>query len=136
MSPSGRRSLRAAGPASVRPNGFCPVGGRNARRVYETILKLQGLFIKVGQALSIMANFLPEAFRAELEGLERRLARTGQGLVLISHRPAPTRLCGRVLRLGDRRRGQEPRRGRQPRQQLRPLTLRSNRNRPYRPCTS
>jgi predicted unusual protein kinase regulating ubiquinone biosynthesis (AarF/ABC1/UbiB family) len=43
---------------------------RNARRVYETILKLQGLFIKVGQALSIMANFLPEAFRAELEGLQ------------------------------------------------------------------
>ncbi len=36
-----------------------------------------------------------------IEGLERRLARTGQGLVLISHRPAPTRLCGRVLRLGD-----------------------------------
>lgn len=43
---------------------------RNARRVYETILKLQGLFIKVGQALSIMANFLPDAFRAELEGLQ------------------------------------------------------------------
>lgn len=43
---------------------------RNARRVYETILQLQGLFIKVGQALSIMANFLPEAFRAELEGLQ------------------------------------------------------------------
>ncbi|HVJ88721.1 MAG TPA: AarF/UbiB family protein [Labilithrix sp.] len=42
----------------------------NARRVYETILKLQGLFIKVGQALSIMANFLPQAFRAELEGLQ------------------------------------------------------------------
>jgi predicted unusual protein kinase regulating ubiquinone biosynthesis (AarF/ABC1/UbiB family) len=43
---------------------------RNAKRVYETILKLQGLFIKVGQALSIMANFLPDAFRAELEGLQ------------------------------------------------------------------
>lgn len=43
---------------------------RSARRVYETILTLQGLFIKVGQALSIMANFLPEAFRAELEGLQ------------------------------------------------------------------
>ncbi|MBX3189465.1 MAG: AarF/ABC1/UbiB kinase family protein [Labilithrix sp.] len=42
----------------------------NARRVYATILELQGLFIKVGQLLSIMANFLPEAFRAELEGLQ------------------------------------------------------------------
>ncbi len=43
---------------------------RNARRVYATILKLQGLFIKVGQLLSIMANFLPAEFRSELEGLQ------------------------------------------------------------------
>lgn len=43
---------------------------RNARRVYVTILALQGLFIKVGQLLSILANFLPEEFRAELEGLQ------------------------------------------------------------------
>lgn len=28
-----------------------------------------------------------------LERLERRLARTGQGLILVSHRPAPTTLC-------------------------------------------
>jgi ubiquinone biosynthesis protein len=43
---------------------------RNAVRVERTIIKLQGLFIKVGQLLSIMANFLPEQFRAELEGLQ------------------------------------------------------------------
>jgi predicted unusual protein kinase regulating ubiquinone biosynthesis (AarF/ABC1/UbiB family) len=43
---------------------------KNARRVYATILKLQGLFIKVGQLLSIMANFLPAEFRSELEGLQ------------------------------------------------------------------
>src|SRR3954471_7629333 len=43
---------------------------RNSKRVYDTILALQGLFIKVGQLLSIMANFLPEAFRSELEGLQ------------------------------------------------------------------
>jgi predicted unusual protein kinase regulating ubiquinone biosynthesis (AarF/ABC1/UbiB family) len=43
---------------------------KNARRVYATILKLQGLFIKVGQLLSIMANFLPPEFRSELEGLQ------------------------------------------------------------------
>ena len=42
----------------------------NARRVYATILRLQGLFIKVGQLLSIMANFLPYEFRAELEALQ------------------------------------------------------------------
>jgi len=38
--------------------------------VYATILRLQGLFIKVGQLLSIMANFLPAEFRSELEGLQ------------------------------------------------------------------
>lgn len=43
---------------------------RNARRVEGTILALQGLFIKVGQLLSIMANFLPEEFRTGLEGLQ------------------------------------------------------------------
>jgi ubiquinone biosynthesis protein len=43
---------------------------RNAVRVEKTILKLQGLFIKVGQLLSIMANFIPEEFRAGLEGLQ------------------------------------------------------------------
>jgi predicted unusual protein kinase regulating ubiquinone biosynthesis (AarF/ABC1/UbiB family) len=53
-----------------RDRKLAEVHTRNARRVYETILQLQGLFIKVGQALSIMANFLPEAFRAELEGLQ------------------------------------------------------------------
>ena len=55
---------------SYRDQNLPKVHRTNARRVYETILKLQGLFIKVGQALSIMANFLPEAFRAELEGLQ------------------------------------------------------------------
>ncbi len=43
---------------------------RNARRARTAIVDLQGLFIKVGQLISIMANFLPEAFRRELEGLQ------------------------------------------------------------------
>jgi predicted unusual protein kinase regulating ubiquinone biosynthesis (AarF/ABC1/UbiB family) len=55
---------------AYRDQNIAKVHRKNARRVYETILKLQGLFIKVGQALSIMANFLPDAFRAELEGLQ------------------------------------------------------------------
>lgn len=54
----------------VREQRLAEVHQRNARRVYRTILALQGLFIKVGQLLSIMANFLPEQFRAELEGLQ------------------------------------------------------------------
>ncbi len=43
---------------------------RNARRIESAIIGLQGLFIKVGQLISIMTNFLPEEFRRELEGLQ------------------------------------------------------------------
>ena len=42
----------------------------NARRIERAIIELDGLFIKVGQLISILANFLPEAFRRELEGLQ------------------------------------------------------------------
>lgn len=43
---------------------------RNARRIEGTILELKGLFIKVGQMLSIMSNFLPEALTQGLEKLQ------------------------------------------------------------------
>jgi predicted unusual protein kinase regulating ubiquinone biosynthesis (AarF/ABC1/UbiB family) len=56
--------------AAYRDANIAKIHKRNAARVYDTILELQGLFIKVGQLLSIMANFLPEEFRAELEGLQ------------------------------------------------------------------
>ncbi len=42
----------------------------NARRIQRAIVALQGLFIKVGQTFSILTNFLPAEFRAELEGLQ------------------------------------------------------------------
>jgi predicted unusual protein kinase regulating ubiquinone biosynthesis (AarF/ABC1/UbiB family) len=42
----------------------------NARRIEHRILDLQGLFIKVGQLISIMTNFLPEEFRKPLESLQ------------------------------------------------------------------
>ena len=42
----------------------------NARRIEAAIARLQGLFIKVGQLISIMTNFLPEEFRAQLQGLQ------------------------------------------------------------------
>ena len=64
--PSRARSSGARG--ATRNLG--DVHRKNARRVYATILRLQGLFIKVGQLLSIMANFLPAEFRAELEALQ------------------------------------------------------------------
>jgi ubiquinone biosynthesis protein len=43
---------------------------RNSRRIVEAILELKGLFIKVGQLISILTNFLPPEFRAELEQLQ------------------------------------------------------------------
>jgi len=46
---------------------------KNARRIEHTIAKLQGLFIKVGQLISILTNFLPEEFRSELEGLQDKV---------------------------------------------------------------
>lgn len=55
---------------SWREANVALVHQKNARRVYATIVRLQGLFIKVGQLLSIMANFLPDEFRAELEALQ------------------------------------------------------------------
>ena len=42
----------------------------SARKIHKSILQLQGLFIKVGQLFSIMTNFLPAAFREELENLQ------------------------------------------------------------------
>jgi len=46
---------------------------RNANRVKKTILHLQGLFIKVGQLLSILTNFLPKAFHEPLEALQNQI---------------------------------------------------------------
>jgi predicted unusual protein kinase regulating ubiquinone biosynthesis (AarF/ABC1/UbiB family) len=43
---------------------------RNARRLYRGIVKLRGVYIKLGQVLSIMGNFLPRAYARELEGLQ------------------------------------------------------------------
>ena len=43
---------------------------RNSRRLTNAILDLGGLFIKVGQLISILTNFLPPEFRAELEQLQ------------------------------------------------------------------
>jgi predicted unusual protein kinase regulating ubiquinone biosynthesis (AarF/ABC1/UbiB family) len=42
----------------------------NARRIERAISRLQGLFLKVGQLISIMTNFLPDEFRRQLEGLQ------------------------------------------------------------------
>jgi len=46
---------------------------RNAERVKQAILELKGLFIKLGQLLSIMGNFLPAAFQKPLEALQDQI---------------------------------------------------------------
>lgn len=46
---------------------------RNAERVKTAILELNGLFIKIGQVLSILSNFLPEAFQKPLEELQDKI---------------------------------------------------------------
>ncbi|MEP6493875.1 MAG: AarF/UbiB family protein [bacterium] len=42
----------------------------NSKRLTRAIVELGGLFIKVGQLISILTNFLPPEFRAELEQLQ------------------------------------------------------------------
>ncbi len=49
------------------------VHAKNAKRVMTTIVELQGLFIKVGQLLSVLANFLPAPFRDGLAALQDRV---------------------------------------------------------------
>jgi predicted unusual protein kinase regulating ubiquinone biosynthesis (AarF/ABC1/UbiB family) len=45
----------------------------NARRIRDAIIAAGGLFIKVGQLISILTNFLPAEFRQQLEGLQDQL---------------------------------------------------------------
>ncbi|MBX2890316.1 MAG: AarF/ABC1/UbiB kinase family protein [Saprospiraceae bacterium] len=46
---------------------------RNAERVKTVILQLNGLFIKIGQLLSILSNFLPEEFQKPLAELQDKI---------------------------------------------------------------
>jgi len=46
---------------------------RNARRLAEGFARLRGVFIKVGQVLSVVGTFLPEAFGEALEALQDKV---------------------------------------------------------------
>src|SRR4051794_14869144 len=52
------------------------VHDENARRLYRGIIKLRGVFIKMGQVLSIMGSFLPRAYARELEALQDQVPPT------------------------------------------------------------
>lgn len=45
----------------------------NARRVKNALLDAKGLFIKVGQLITTLSSYLPEAFRHELENLQDQI---------------------------------------------------------------
>jgi len=49
------------------------VYGKNAQRLKRLLLSLQGIFIKAGQLISILSNFLPDYFRKELEELQDKI---------------------------------------------------------------
>ncbi|MCB9735690.1 MAG: AarF/ABC1/UbiB kinase family protein [Deltaproteobacteria bacterium] len=49
------------------------VHARNARRFYRACLKMRGVYIKLGQVLSVMGSFLPPVYLKELEGLQDRV---------------------------------------------------------------
>lgn len=49
------------------------VYGKNAQRLKRLLLSLRGIFIKAGQLISILSNFLPETFRKELEELQDKI---------------------------------------------------------------
>lgn len=46
------------------------VDSRNAKRLLNGMLKLRGVYIKLGQVLSIMGGFLPRVYSKELEALQ------------------------------------------------------------------
>jgi len=43
---------------------------RSARRLHRGILRLEGVYVKIGQVISMMTSFLPDAYLSELEGLQ------------------------------------------------------------------
>ena len=43
---------------------------RNARRMFKGFVRLRGVYIKLGQILSVMGTFLPREYTEELEGLQ------------------------------------------------------------------
>jgi ubiquinone biosynthesis protein len=43
---------------------------RNAARMYDGFVRLRGVYIKLGQILSVMGSFLPRYFTEKLEGLQ------------------------------------------------------------------
>jgi predicted unusual protein kinase regulating ubiquinone biosynthesis (AarF/ABC1/UbiB family) len=54
---------------------------RNARRMYKGFVRLRGVYIKLGQILSIMGTFLPREYVEELEALQDDVPPTSFGKI-------------------------------------------------------
>src|SRR3982751_5270163 len=52
------------------PARWTKIHRRNARRMYRGFVTLRGVYIKLGQILSIMGTFLPREYVEELEALQ------------------------------------------------------------------
>lgn len=52
------------------PERWRKIHRKNARRMYKGFVRLRGVYIKLGQILSIMGTFLPRSYVEELEGLQ------------------------------------------------------------------
>lgn len=82
--------------ARVGPNGERLSGGERRR------LGLARAYLRRAPWLVLdePTEGLDPATEAQvLTALDRRLKAAGQGLIIVSHRPAPTRLCDRILRV-------------------------------------
>src|SRR4029078_6549635 len=62
--------------ARLWPKRYAPdaewkkINRRNARRMFAGFVKLRGVYIKLGQILSVMGTFLPREYVEELEELQ------------------------------------------------------------------
>jgi ubiquinone biosynthesis protein len=62
--------LDGAAPPAWVPRYRERVDQRNARRLLAGMLRLRGVFIKLGQVLSVLGGFLPRPYTRELESLQ------------------------------------------------------------------
>jgi ubiquinone biosynthesis protein len=62
--------LKITGRAAWVERRWDKLHDRNARRLYRGCVRLRGVFIKMGQVLSIMGTFLPRPYVRELEQLQ------------------------------------------------------------------
>ena len=66
-------SLAKLGGSQRFDTRWARVHATNARRLRDGFASLGGVFIKLGQVISVMGGFLPGAFRTELEALQDRV---------------------------------------------------------------